>query len=135
MPEIRLFHATTEEAAKRILATGFVDGDGEPFGRGVFVSNAILSPAEGAKGDVALEISFESTPEEMFEVFEIQEGRQALQGVPDPRRPPQSIHDAARTGVGSGPFHSPLWRRLPVERLSTRRARKDMAGTAGNGRG
>lgn len=63
--KIRLFHATTLNAAESILIGGFIDqeysienGDTKS---GVFVSAYPLSIQEGARGDTVLEIVIEST--------------------------------------------------------------------------
>ena len=73
--KIRLFHVTSKEAASAIVAGGFVTPAGH-YGylgdlRGCFVSAAPLSVMEGAKGDTALEVIIDSTPEQMFYEWEI----------------------------------------------------------------
>jgi len=74
---IRLFHVTTSKAAESILSSGFADHSGLVGFRaalnGVYVSAFPVTVNEGAKGDTALEIIFESTSDQMFHEWEIVE--------------------------------------------------------------
>lgn len=73
MERIRLFHATSDEAAAAILESGFKDSIGPcALGpTGIFVASSPLDGWEGAKGRAVLEIVIESTPEQMFYEWEV----------------------------------------------------------------
>jgi len=57
---MRLYHRTTRQAARRILAEGFRDGQGRymtaQIHRGVWGADQILDANEGARGDTILVI-------------------------------------------------------------------------------
>jgi hypothetical protein len=55
---MRLYHRTTRQAARRIVAEGFRDGQGRymtaQIHRGVWGADQILDENEGARGDTVL---------------------------------------------------------------------------------
>jgi hypothetical protein len=72
---VRLYHRTTRQAVRRILAEGFRDGQGRymtaAVHRGVWVADQILDENEGARGDTVLVIEI---PEAVAGPYEWIEG-------------------------------------------------------------
>lgn len=74
---MKLYHATTEQAAASILSSGFRDAEGTYMTRhvyrGVWLSDVPLNENEGAKGNVLLLVEL---PEETFVQYEwVEEGK------------------------------------------------------------
>jgi len=74
-----LFHRTTVEAARAILAEGFRDARGS-YGlpivlQGVFVSDRPVDCNEGAKGDVLLSIELAASENELADFEIVEDGK------------------------------------------------------------
>lgn len=78
----KLFHRTTTDAARSILAHGFIDDFGDRVNksevamcqahRGVFLSDIPVNIQDGASGDVLLELAFDREIDDLSEAYEFQ---------------------------------------------------------------
>jgi len=88
---VRLYHATSEEAAVAIMADGFRQPTEPGRGiqllmNGVFFADVPVDRLNGAKGGVVIEVEIETTPGEMFYKYEIIDGRDFREFlIPDAR--------------------------------------------------
>ena len=71
---LMLFHRTTTEAARKILASGFRDSIGayltDAHHTGVWLSDKALDINDGVSGDVVLQIAFSALTEQHLADFE-----------------------------------------------------------------
>src|SRR5215472_14283799 len=76
MPQIHLFHRTTLDAARAILAEGFVDGNANDCGfdspvSGVWLSDVPVDSQDGAKNGPLLLVSVDEAGNERLAKYEV----------------------------------------------------------------